>query len=195
MKKFLYINVVIAFSTIFLNNISATNPLNKSQKSFYLETNHLLFMPALTFDYSKIIDKKYGYSISGGFSTIDQKKGYIVPPNIGFPINGSFLYCNRNSFFEIGATIRPQVFFTKDYVHHNHSNFEEKFIANSNLVYFTPRIGYRFQDKRKLSFKVSVGPQFNIARSHYTEYTGRIFDNYEYLESLYIQISVGFVLK
>jgi hypothetical protein len=98
-------------------------------------------------------------------------------------------------FFEIGATIRPQVFFTKDYVHHNHSNFEEKFIANSNLVYFTPRIGYRFQDKRKLSFKVSVGPQFNIARSHYTEYTGRIFDNYEYLESLYIQISVGFVLK
>ena len=37
MKKFLYINVVIAFSTIFLNNISATNPLNKSQKSFYLD--------------------------------------------------------------------------------------------------------------------------------------------------------------
>jgi hypothetical protein len=126
---------------------------------------------------------------------LTKKKGYIVPPNIGFPINGSFLYGNRNSFFEIGATIRPQVFFTKDYVHHNHSNFEEKFIANSNLVYFTPRIGYRFQDKRKLSFKVSVGPQFNIARSHYTEYTGRIFDNYEYLESLYIQISVGFVLK
>jgi hypothetical protein len=179
MKKFLYIVVVIAFSTIFIINIFATNPLNKSQKSFYLETNHLLFMPALTFDYSKIIDKKYGYSISGGFSTIDQKKGYIVPPNIGFPINSSFLYGNRNSFFEIGATIRPQVFFTKDYVHHNHSNFEEKLIANSNLVYFTPRIGYRFQDKRKLSFKVSVGPQFNIASSHYTEYTGRIFDNYE----------------
>lgn len=85
MKKFLYINVVIAFSTIFSNSIFATNPLNKSQKSFYLETNHLLFMPALTFDYSKIIDKKYGYSISGGFSTIDQKKGYIVPPQYWLP--------------------------------------------------------------------------------------------------------------
>lgn len=195
MKKFIYIFVAITFYTILPHELIAGGPLNKSQKSFYLETNHLLFMPGLTFDYAKIIDKKYGYSFSGGISTIDQKKGYIVPPNIGFPLNSSFLYRNRNSFVEIGATIRPQVFFTKDYVHHNHFNFEKKLEANSNLVYLTPRIGYRFQDKRKLSFKVSVGPQFNIARSNYVEYTSEIFKNYEYLETLYIQIAVGFVLK
>lgn len=195
MKKFIYIAVVILISTFLPNDSTAGGPKNKAQKSFFLETNHLLFMPALTFDYKKIIRKKYGYSFSAGVSTIDQKKRYIVPPNIGFPINGSILYGSKNSFFECGLTIRPQVFFTKDYVHHNHFNFEEKLIANSNLVYLTPRVGYRYQDKRNLSFKVSVGPQFNIARSNYVEYTGKIFNNYEYLESLYIQIAVGFVLK
>jgi len=194
MKKIIYISVVLLISSILPKESYAGGP-TKSQKSFYLETNHLLFMPGLSFDYFKLIDKKYGFSVSGGVSTIDQRKGYIVPPNIGFPINSSFLYGRRHSFFEIGATIRPQVFFTKDYVHHNHFNYEEKLIANSNLVYLTPRVGYRFQDKRNLSFKLSVGPQFNIARSNYVEYTGRIFSNYEYLETIYIQIAVGFVLK
>ena len=96
---------------------------------------------------------------------------------------------------EVGITLRPQFFLTKDYVHHNHFNFEEKFVENSNIVYFDPRIGYRYQDNRLLNVKVSVGPQFAIARSDYAKYTGRVFENYEYLEKIYLQVGVGFSIK
>ena len=149
-------------------------------------------MPAITLDYFKKARDNYGYSISGGVSTIDKKKGYIVPPNIGFPINASFIYGRRDNLIEVGFILRPQFFFIKDYVHHN---FEEKLTENSTIIYFTPRIGYRYQEKKLLNLKVSIGPQFSISKSEYVKYTGRIFENYEYLEKIYLQIGVGFRIK
>lgn len=190
---------IIAFISIILSSTQtqASQPLRsyKGELSFYLETNHLLFMPAITIDYMKRIHTNYAYDFSGGVSTIDKKKGYIVPPNIGFPINASFLYGKNDGLLEVGITLRPQFFLTKDYVHHNHFNFEEKFVENSNIVYFTPRIGYRYQDNRLLNVKVSVGPQFAIAKSDYAKYTGRVFENYEYLEKIYLHVGVGFKIK
>jgi hypothetical protein len=185
---------------ILLTNISiskATNPFAKKdgEISFYLETNHLLFMPAITLDYFKKARDNYGYSISGGVSTIDKKKGYIVPPNIGFPINASFIYGRRDNLIEVGFILRPQFFLIKDYVHHNHHNFEEKLTEDSTITYFTPRIGYRYQEKKLLNLKVSIGPQFSISKSEYVKYTGRIFENYEYLKKIYLQIGVGFRIK
>ena len=85
---------IIAFISIILSasQTQASQPLRsyKGELSFYLEINHLLFMPAITIDYMKRVHTKYAYDFSGGVSTIDKKKGYIVPPNIGFPINASF---------------------------------------------------------------------------------------------------------
>ena len=83
---------------------------------------------------------------------------------------------------EVGTTPRPEFFPTKDYLLHNQFNFEEKILENSNIMYLTPRIENIYKDNSLIKIKVSDGPQFAIAKSDNTKYTGKVFENYKYLE-------------
>lgn len=168
--------------------------IKKSEHSLYLESNYLFYILGLSYDYTRIVNKKHGWSFSTGISTIDFKRKFIVPPNIGIPLNASYLIGKRHQFIEIGVNIRPQFFFTKDYSHHDHFNSRVILKENTNLIYIAPKIGFRYHNKNNLCFKASVGPQFKIMESDYFKYTEEVFKNYKHLESLNIQISVGFVL-
>ena len=195
---FLLFTTLLFFFLLSNKTCYSKSPLVKIKNvehSFYLETNYLLYMLGLSYDYTNIIDKKHGWSFSAGISTIDSKSRYILPPNIGIPISASYMLGKRHNFVEIGVNLRPQFYFTKDYVHHDHFNFRTVLKENTNLVYLAPKIGFRHQSKRHLCYKISVGPQFKIVESDYTKYTEEVFKDFNYLETLNIQISVGFILE
>lgn len=181
--------IVISF---FTSNLFGrpTNPTTK-QKSIHLESNFIAHQLGLKYDklIIKLNDNCINYSI--GISSIYKRTNFIVPPNVSFPIEINYLRKKRFNYGEVGVTITPQYIFSKDYAHYHPSDLENMINENTNLMYLTPHIGFRYQEANQMSFRINVGPKIRIVKSG-NGYINRIFEDNKYLEALYFQLTFGF---
>lgn len=191
MKKLYIIFCLILFS---ISSHSNTNsPLKRDKNStLFLEFNFLANNLNLKYDRLIKIGKQKRISYALGFNSMYKKTNYILPPNIGFPLEFNFLYGKKNSFIETGLTLTPHLIFSKNYTHYNKNNFEEILEENTTLLYLTPHIGIRSYN-RLIHYKISIGPRIKLKETS-NVYIGRIFEHNKYLELFYFQFSVGFPL-
>lgn len=188
MKKLFAITFLLCFS---ITTSAVTTPIKKKNKTIFVEFNFLAKNLGLKYDNLKFLGKNSCINYSIGLNTIYKKTNYIVPPNIGIPIEFNYLIGNRKAFVELGLTLTPQLIMSKDYTHYNKDNFEFKIEENTSLFYITPHLGFRTNINNIVNFKINFGPRIKTTKSK-DEYIDRIFENKKYLELFYFQMSLGF---
>lgn len=195
MKKLCFICYLLCFSLYAIPSFSqskkyTSKPNKYTNKSIFVDFNVLANNLSLKYDELIVLKDKSVLSYSFGISNLYKRADFIVPPNIGTPIEINYLYGEKWNYIEVGITFTPHFIFSKGYTHFNKENLEIKIAENTNLIYITPHIGIRSNIKEIIKYKVSVGPRIKVVESN-NEYIGRIFENKRYLELFFFQLSLG----
>jgi hypothetical protein len=189
MKKLCFICCLLYFG--FYANTSFSQPKKQNKKSIFIGFNFLANNLSLKYNKLILLNKTSAISYSIGLSNMYMKTGFIVPPNLGTPIEINYLIGKRWNYIEAGISIIPHFIFSKGYTHFNQEDLEVNIVENTNLIYITPHKGIRKNIKNTVDFKISVGPKIKLVESN-NEYIGRIFENKKYLEIFFFQLAVGF---
>tara|TARA_B110000003_G_scaffold230767_1_gene232940 strand:+ start:44428 stop:45000 length:573 start_codon:yes stop_codon:yes gene_type:complete len=188
MKKLSFICCLLCFSLFSFTSFSQPR---KNKNAVFVEFNFLANNLSLKYNRLLMLEDKSALGYSIGLNSMYKRTGFIVPPNIGFPIDINYLYGEKLSYVFIGVNATPQFVFSKDYTHFNKENLEVRIEENTNLIYIIPQIGVRSHINEIVDFKVSLGPRIKVVETN-NEYIGRVFENNKYLEAFFLQLSLGF---
>lgn len=195
MKKLYFICYLLCFSLYTIPSFSQSKKYNSktnqfTKKTIFVEFNILANNLSLKYDEIIVLKKNSVLSYSFGITNLYKKADFIVPPNIGIPIEIDYLFGEKLNYLEVGVTFTPHFIFSKGYTHFNKENLEVEIAQNTNLIYITPHLGIRSDINKIIKYKISVGPRIKVKESN-NEYIGRIFENKRYLELFFFQLSLG----
>lgn len=188
MKKLYFICYLLCFSLYATPSFSQSKKYAK--KTIFVDFNFLANNLSLKYDEIIVLKNKSVLSYSFGITNLYKRTDFIVPPNIGIPIEIDYLFGKKLNYLDVGVTFTPHFIFSKGYTHFNKENLEIKITQNTNLIYIAPHVGIRSDINGIIKYKVSVGPRIKIKESN-NEYIGRIFENKRYLELFFFQLSLG----
>lgn len=195
MKKLNFICYLLCFSLYTIPSFSQSKKYNSktnkfTKKTIFVEFNILANNLSLKYDEIIVLKKNSVLSYSFGITNLYKRADFIVPPNIGIPIEIDYLIGEKLNYLEVGVTFTPHFIFSKGYTHFNKENLEVKITKNTNLIYITPHVGIRSDINKIIKYKISVGPRIKVKESN-NEYIGRVFENKKYLELFFFQLSLG----
>lgn len=162
-------------------------------KTISFESNFLAHHLGIKYDNLNVNINNNCISYSIGLSSIYKRANYIVPPNIGVPIEVLFLRKKHFNYLQMGLAVTPQFVFSKGYTHYDKEDLILTLTENTTLMYLIPSIGYRFQEVNGFKFEAKVGPRIKVLETN-SNYIGEIFENNKLLETLYFKLSFGFTI-
>jgi hypothetical protein len=110
MKKLNFICCLLCFSLFSFTSFSQPR---KNKNSVFVEFNFLANNLSLKYNRLLMLGDKSALGYSIGLNSMYKRTGFIIPPNIGFPIDINYLYGTNLSYVFIGVNATPQFIFSK----------------------------------------------------------------------------------
>jgi hypothetical protein len=198
MKKSIII-IATLLSTLILNAQKMDN-VSPARNSIYLEVYGQGFYNAISFDRLYRLDKKIRSSLSAGLTLVPyltHKYDHLFV--IGIPVSYNWLFGKRKNHLELGMGLTWSR--RTNYDWNEPSNVELRTI---NCLYFTPKIGYRYQNpKGGFFFRATLDPIFVLYKDHnYYDYFSKFPQVADYYSEMntrqlypWIGLSFGYTLR
>ncbi len=177
--KLISVIVLALLFSFFHKNVqaqSAVNPIDRNKNTVYIEFlgNGILYSA----NYDRLLLKHNDdyFSFRAGVNFIPQLKNFSDYKVYGLILEPNYLFAiNAESFFELGMSISLFKLQNEDYP--------------SNLITFTPRIGYRYQTYDSgVFFRIGYTPVLPISAD-------ASLDNFHEPHMGYFAIGLGYTLE